>query len=185
MKTSFGLHRRNSDSSSTGLITLLTLIGVAGRLLPHFPNVTPLGGLANWGGSRLSKQWSYGVVFATMIISDLFLGSHPTLIYVYGALALSIWIAQRLKTVTIGKLAGITLLNAVLFFLITNFGVWYTTPQAYSHTWTGLLACYVAGLPFLRLSLAGDIAYTAIFFGLDYAVFTLGTKQTTLGKSAL
>ncbi len=151
--------------------------------MPHIPNVTPVGGLATWSGVRLSKTWSYGLIIAAMVISDLFLGVHKTMPYVYASLLLATWLAQQVKHVTIAKVGGVVLLNAVLFFLITNFGVWQTTPQAYPHTLAGLMASYTAAVPFFRASLLGDIAYTAVFFGLDYAVLRLTQKQVTLAKS--
>jgi hypothetical protein len=46
----------------------------------------------------------------------------------------------------------------------------------------GLIACYVAGIPFLRNGLAGDIVYTAALFGLFEA---LQYKFSSLKQAAV
>ena len=58
---------------------------------------------------------------------------------------------------------GAVALNAGLFFLISNFGVWLE--GFYPQTFAGLIECYVAGLPFLGYSLLGDSFYSIILFG--------------------
>ena len=50
------------------------------------------------------------------------------------------------------------------FFAITNFGVWRLL-GSYSKTPVGLLACYIAGVPFFWNTLAGDAIYSALLFG--------------------
>jgi len=53
---------------------------------------------------------------------------------------------------------------SVIFFALTNFGVWLLSGM-YSHDVTGLLACYTAAIPFLQNSLAGALFYSAVLFG--------------------
>jgi hypothetical protein len=55
--------------------------------------------------------------------------------------------------------------GAVQFFLITNFA-WLTGSGMYPHTLGGILACYTAGIPFFWRTLASDILYSGILFGL-------------------
>jgi hypothetical protein len=43
--------------------------------------------------------------------------------------------------------------------------VWRDT---YPKTLNGLMACYVAGLPFFRNGVASDLLFTAAFFGIGY-----------------
>ena len=35
----------------------------------------------------------------------------------------------------------------------------------YPYTWVGLEACYVAGIPFFKNTIAGDLLYVALLFG--------------------
>lgn len=51
------------------------------------------------------------------------------------------------------------------YFLMTNFGVWLSDAM-YPHTWSGLIACYAAGIPFLTWSCLSD----AVFMCTGYAL---------------
>jgi hypothetical protein len=62
------------------------------------------------------------------------------------------------------KLAGASVAGSVLFFLVTNFGVW-ARDGLYAHTMAGLAECYVAAIPFFQNALVGDLFYTAALFG--------------------
>lgn len=167
---------KHSDRTDS-LALVLILVGIAGRLLPHPPNMTPIGGMALWGGNRLTGIWRYVVVLLPMLVSDLFLGSHSTLPYVYGSLLLITWLAGFLKKTSIMTLAGAALIASTIFFVVTNLGVWLTSPL-YPHTFAGLLACYTAALPFFQYTLIGDLAYTALFFGLEYGVTTYAQRHS-------
>jgi uncharacterized protein DUF6580 len=50
------------------------------------------------------------------------------------------------------------------FFGVTNFGVW-AFGSLFPKTAAGLLACYVAAIPFFKNTLVGDAIYTAVLFG--------------------
>ncbi|MDX1666478.1 MAG: DUF6580 family putative transport protein, partial [Saprospiraceae bacterium] len=62
------------------------------------------------------------------------------------------------------RLLGSSLLASVVFFLITNFGVWAGSPL-YPPTAEGLAACYIAGIPFFWNTLLGDLFFTGALFG--------------------
>jgi hypothetical protein len=62
------------------------------------------------------------------------------------------------------------LIASVSFFFISNFAVWLVWRDLYPKTVNGLMACYVAGLPFFRTALASDLFFTAVFFGIGYLV---------------
>ena len=65
------------------------------------------------------------------------------------------------------RVGGAVLLGAMQFFLMTNLGVW-SFLRNYAETAAGLVACYVAGIPFFWNTLAGDVLYSAILFGTLY-----------------
>ncbi len=69
----------------------------------------------------------------------------------------------RLAVVT-APVVSMSLLGAILFFVITNFGDWLMM-NAYPHTLEGLMACYAAGLPFFRNTVAGDVVGALLLFG--------------------
>ena len=45
---------------------------------------------------------------------------------------------------------------SVMFFVVTNFCVW-ALGSLYPKTWEGLLACYVAAIPFFQNDLLGNL----------------------------
>jgi hypothetical protein len=63
-------------------------------------------------------------------------------------------------------IASFTVAGSILFFLATNFGVWWLF-NTYSKTPHGLLECYLAAVPFFRGTLSGDLIGSAILFGGD------------------
>ena len=159
---------------SLGLVYGLILLGVVSRLVPHPWNATPLAAIALFGGTYLSKRWSILLPLAIVALSDVALGWHSTIPFTWGAFAVTGWLAWwiRVRPHTGRILAG-SLLGSVIFFLVTNFGVW-ATQTLYPKTIDGLWECYAAGIPFFRNALAGDLVYTAALFGMFAAVTTFG-----------
>jgi hypothetical protein len=60
---------------------------------------------------------------------------------------------------------GASLAGSMIFFLVSNFGVWLTSPVAYASGFSGLVATMSAGVPFFWNTLAGDLVYAGILFG--------------------
>ena len=67
------------------------------------------------------------------------------------------------------RVGGAALAASVSFFVVSNLAVWAAW-EMYPKTLAGLAACYVAALPFFRHSLAGDLLFTAVFFGIGALV---------------
>jgi hypothetical protein len=63
-----------------------------------------------------------------------------------------------------GSIAAAAIASSLSFFLITNFMFW-ATGQLYPRTMAGLSACYLAGVPFYRNQVLGDVVYTVAIFG--------------------
>lgn len=148
-------------------ISPLLIIGIAVilRLIPHPANFAPIGAMALFGGAYLNKKYALIVPLLAMFVSDLFLGLHDTMVFVYGSFLLAgfigLWLKKHQKAQNI-ILAS--LVSSILFFVITNFGVW-TVGNMYPKTLTGLLECYIAAIPFFRNTILGDLVYTGVFFG--------------------
>ncbi len=161
------------------LVLVLVAIGIAMRLIPHPANVAPIAALALFSGATLAKKYAFAVPLAAMIISDVFLGFHATIPYTWGSFALIGvlgWQLQRRRT--IARVGGMALAGSVLFYVATNFGVWAST-SLYPKTAEGLVACFIAALPFFRNTIAGDLFYTAVFFGLyELAAYAVRKRAT-------
>jgi hypothetical protein len=63
------------------------------------------------------------------------------------------------------KIGGAALSAGLVFFLVTNFMAWVEQADPYGYSLEGLLNCYVAGIPFHRGTLVGDVVFTAALFG--------------------
>lgn len=74
-------------------------------------------------------------------------------------------------------LAGV-IAGPTVYFLVSNFMVWQVNTEAvYAKTFTGLMTCYEAGLPFYRNSLIATLVFLPVIL-LVYNYLT--KKKTTL-----
>ena len=171
---------KNSFTLAIGLIFLASL----SRLFPHPPNFTPVMAIALFSGFYLPRRW--GGLFVPMVamaISDFLLGFHSLMPAVYFSLMVTFFIGFSYRsnrtpsTVFLGGTGG-----SLFFYLITNFAVWAQSSY-YPASWQGLMGCYVAALPFLKNSLAGDLFYTVGLFSLyELTKKVLEKKENTSFK---
>jgi hypothetical protein len=152
-------------------------------------NMSPIAAICLFGGTCFAdRRWAFGVPLAAMFASDLAIdlvqghgwGLHPLMAVVYPSYALMVglgmWLRSRLPTLPgfftrVVNIAGTAVLAETLFVLITNFADWVFQPELvagatyYPHTAAGLLACYVAAVPFFKMSLGGMAVYATALFG--------------------
>jgi len=148
--------------SLLGIIALAVLL----RVWPHPWNFSPIAAMALFSGCHFrSREAAFAVPLGAMVLSDAFLGFYPSFWLTYGCFALTVLIGTGLKNRrSAAWIAGASVSASVLFFLVTNFGVWQLE-HLYRHDLAGLAACYTAGIPFFQGTLAGDLVYTAVLFG--------------------
>ncbi len=147
-------------------LTGMVLTAAMSRLIPHPPNFTPLAALALFGGANFAgKRAAFLVPFSSLFLSDLFLGFSMLTPVVYGSFALIVCLGFWLpRGRTVRRVAAAVVAGAVLFFSLTNFGEWALT-SLYPKSIGGLVACYVAAIPFFWNTLASDFVYSALLFG--------------------
>lgn len=150
------------------LINPFLIISVAAilRLLPHPPNIAPIAAMALFGGVYLNKKYALIIPILALFISDLFIGFYgaPMMSFVYGSFLLTGCIGIFLKShKNPSMIISAALFSSLLFYMVTNFGVWLTTPL-YPKTLSGLLNCYTMAIPFFRNTIIGDLLYTGVFF---------------------
>lgn len=151
----------------TRLLAILGVIfcGVASRFFPHPPNFTAVNAIALFSASTLGFGASLSTVFSMMLISDVVIGFHSSMFYVYLSLSLIVllgrWIYSRYS---LGRTLAFLPVCSLLFFFVTNFGAWLGNPM-YPQTYSGLGICYIAAIPFLASQVLGDLFYGALFFG--------------------
>ena len=162
------------------VITALILVAALSRLIPHPANFAPIGGMALFGAAYyVRKVWAYLVPIAAMWISDLILNNvvyaqyfdtfvwfYADSLFTYGAFVLIVLMGTyTLKKVRVPQLLFSALGASIIFFTVSNFGVWLTSGM-YPKSLEGLSACYIAAIPFFKNTVLGDSCYTATLFGL-------------------
>ena len=155
---------------------LLLLLAVLSRVVPHpdWLNFTALGGALLYFGAR--RSWREMLApFAVLVATDFYLTRFvyhyafqwqdyiPTWTWYIAALALG-QILLRSRT-TLPRFVAAVVLGPTSFFLMSNFAVWLSGTM-YAKTFGGLVACYVAAIPFYR----NDLASTTIVAGLAFGV---------------
>jgi hypothetical protein len=156
------------ESMIVRTIVILSMIALAAvlRVVPHPWNFTPVGAMALFSGAVVKdRRLAFLFPLLALFVGDIFVGFHKLMPLVYASflvnVALGYWIRDR-RTTT--RISAITLLGAIQFFLVTNFGVWAFL-DGFPRTAAGLIACYIAGIPLFWNTLAGDALYAALLFG--------------------
>lgn len=165
------------------VIAGLVGVGVAGRLLPHAPNATPITAITIAAQKHLGKWWAFTVPLAAMVVSDAVIGFYnwKILAGVYGSFLLIGGMSRYIRKHTNPlAVAGLAVAASIVFFLITNASVWFFSPW-YEKSISGLLYSYMLGVPFLRNMLLGDLVYTFALLG----VFNLSAAKVAAATKRL
>src|SRR6202166_467904 len=130
------------DMLKPRLVTLIAIVLAAAlaRSIPHPPNMTSITAVALFGGAYFSdRRLAFLVPLAALFLSDLFLGFYGHMEVQYLSFALIVCIGLWLeKDRSVLKIAAAALAGSVLFFLLTNFGVW-AFGSLYPRTPAGLM----------------------------------------------
>lgn len=153
-------------------VGLIVISAVVLRLVPHPPNMAPIGALALFAGAHMSRRQALAVAFGALFLSDVFLGFHATMPFVYGSFFITVLLGTALnKKKNSAYLISASFVSSVLFFIITNFGVWLIG-DIYPRTAQGLVNAYAMAIPFFKNTLVGDLLFTCVFF-YGYRIFTM------------
>ncbi len=186
-------------SAGWGWIAVFAVFAMLLRIMPrYFPlsdefrwlwNFSAVGGLGLFAGARFRSRGAFFVPVGVMLISDLLLiyplsrlnppqpAFNAVTWVVYACLLFNVLLGRFLKDAILPVGAGLGgLLTATVFFVGTNLGEW-AFGGWYPRTSSGLVECFVAALPFFKNTLAGDLIYSALFFGLFAAVQIISQRQ--------
>jgi hypothetical protein len=155
-------------SSDVILAIILVVIGVLSRLVPHGWNFTAIGAIALVSGLLVAnRKLAVLTPVLALFISDIFIGFHDTMIYVYGAYALIAGVAIVFSSQrSFGKIILYSVASSLMFFVISNFGVW-ASGLLYPNNLSGLMDCYIMGVPFYRNQFLSDLILTPVLFYLS------------------
>ena len=174
------------------ILSLLIIVLAFSRIIPHLPNFSPLGAVCLFGACHFHRKWQAFLVpiFATWL-SDIYLNNA---VYNPGG-GDFIWFYQGFhwqyisylfialfglklfnRKINPGRLLSGAIGSSIIFFLISNFGVWISSGM-YSKNIYGLISCYLAGIPFIKGTMVGNLFYTPIVF---YSYYFLQVKFSIL-----
>jgi len=156
-----------------GLVLLLAF----SRLIPHPPNFTPIVAVAIMSGYFFKNiKLSFVVLLIAMLLVDVFLGFYKHMFFVYLSLFLITFIFFKISDKVNSKnLFIFGFLGSLIFFLVSNFGVWASgvlspiTNLPYEKNINGLINCYFLAIPFFTKTLTSTIFFSYIAYFLKYS----------------
>ncbi len=157
----------------------LILLAAFSRMIPHPYNFAPLGAMSLFGAAYFAnKKLAFLLPILAFFVSDLLVNNilyagyynnfviiSPGYIWTYGAMLLIVLAGIFIfKKITFSRVITGGLAASAIFFIISNLGVWATSPT-YPANIQGLIACYSAAIPFFHMTVIGDLVYSGLLFG--------------------
>ena len=130
----------------------------ASRFIPHPPNFTSLLALSFYIPVLFGIKFIPIVVLALMI-TDFIIGLHLTMFFTVGSVILIGLVSKFFNRSILIRIFG-ALTGAVIFYLLTNFGVWLN--GSYGYTLNGLINCYLLALPFFGYSFISTLLFSTL-----------------------
>ena len=134
----------------------------ASRFVPHPPNFTSLLALSFYVPALMGVKFLPALILS-FVITDFFIGFHSSVLFTWGSVVLIGLISKFFLINALTRLSG-ALLGAIIFYVITNFGVW--SLGSYGYTLEGFLLCYTLAIPFFSYSLISTIIFSGIIEGV-------------------
>ena len=126
------------------------------RFVPHPPNFTSLIALSFYVPAIFGRQYIPAVILS-FAITDLVIGYHYGTFYTWGSVLLIGLISNYFRKTLIKRLSG-ALVGAIIFFIVSNFGVWIS--GMYEYSLNGIISCYTAAIPFFAYSAISTILFS-------------------------
>jgi len=130
----------------------------ASRFIPHPPNFTSLLALSFYIPAIFGIRF-IPIVILALFFTDLIIGLHSTMFFTIGSVALIGLISKIFNQSILLRLFG-ALTGAVIFFVLTNFGVWAS--GSYGYTLNGFISCYLLAIPFFGYSIISTFIFSSI-----------------------
>jgi len=170
------------------LAYLFVILAVAVRFMPHPLAFTPVGASLLFFGARGPRRqlWvpllllaASDVILTKVIYGYPFTWDHFVTWAWYAGM---LWLGTKLRdNARPMPVVGAALGGSVSFFVISNFAVWGAWGDMYPKTFSGLMACYSAGVPFFRRSVEGDLLFTCAMFAAPVVLHALSEAMHKSG----
>ena len=123
------------------------------RLIPHPPNFTSVIAVAFYLPALFGYRYII-IALTAFMLSDLIIGVHNLLLFTWGSILLIGLYSKYFNNFYL-RFIGVAG-SCLIFFLVSNFGVWLFS-NTYANDLSGLIICYIMGLPFLQNSLISSL----------------------------
>ena len=155
---------------------ILIILLAFSRFIPHPDNFTPIIAVAIMSGYFFKNiNLSYIVLLISMLLVDVFIGFYKHMIFVYSSLFLITFIFFKISNkINAKNLFIFGFLGSIIFFLVTNFGVWASgvpspiTNLPYEKNISGLISCYILAIPFFTKTLISTIFFSYAAYLSNY-----------------
>ena len=139
---------------SAGIFVVLA----ATRFIPHPPNFTSLIALSFYVPAIFGFKF-IPILIISFVITDFFIGFHNFYLFTWGSVLIIGLLSKYFLQNIFKRIAG-ALFGCIIFFIISNFGVW--TSGLYGFTILGLIECYILAVPFFSYSLISTFIFSSI-----------------------
>jgi len=136
----------------------------ASRLIPHPPNFTSLLALSFYVPAFLGIRF-IPVIILSFAITDLIIGFHNSIFFTWGSILIIGLISKYFVESILKRFAGV-LVGSIIFFVVSNFGVW--SFGSYGYTAEGFLQCYIMAIPFFTTTIISTLLYSIIIEAIFY-----------------
>jgi len=130
----------------------------ASRFIPHPPNFTSLLALSFYIPAVFGIRY-IPIVVLSLLFTDLIIGFHSTMLFTSGSIILIGLISKYFNKSIIFRIFG-AFIGAVIFFIVSNFGVWLG--GSYGYDLSGFLSCYILAIPFFGFSVLSTLIFSVI-----------------------
>lgn len=130
----------------------------ASRFIPHPPNFTSLIALSFYIPAVFGVKYIPAVILA-LFFTDFIIGFHSTMLFTSGSVILIGFISEYFNKSILFRICG-ALIGAVIFFLVSNFGVWLG--GSYGYDFDGIISCYILALPFFGYTFLSTLVFSVI-----------------------
>lgn len=143
------------------------------------------------GMSTKDKNASFVLPLIALLVSDViievlyqlnffaFKGFYKHQFLNYGLLLITTLIGWSIKGKNVSSVLAASFAAPTVFFLLSNFSVWFFSTNMYTKDFSGLMLCYEMGLPFYRNALISTFMFVPTII-LMYNFILNGKKNIVL-----
>jgi hypothetical protein len=138
--------------------------------------------MALFSGAHINnKTLALSIPLFAMFMSDIFIGFYDAALAVYIGMIIPVFLGSYMRKNNIVAISAMSALSALIFFIISNLGVWALTPY-YAKNMMGLITCFIAAIPFFTNTLMSTMLYSVLFFALFSCAYKSKAFDVILSK---